>query len=212
MQRRNADLTPLPELADDPTLKELNRSKVELERELESAKVELRPGHPTYGKTTGELAKVRERLEERGVTQWAAAEFSGTQAIVSRGDDSLSIGAYADAARAYEEASRRFEAIAASAPAALGEALEAGGRALAEGDSEAAAAAFTLAATIQPENRAAANGLRRAEALVDPGAREVRFVQAARGQRQRQGDGGHGHRDRRRDQQLDEREAVNGAE
>jgi capsular exopolysaccharide synthesis family protein len=65
MRARNADLMSLPELADDPTLKELNRSKVELERQLESAKVELRPGHPTYGKTTSELAKVRQRMDDR---------------------------------------------------------------------------------------------------------------------------------------------------
>jgi capsular exopolysaccharide synthesis family protein len=60
-----ADLISIPELADDPILKELNRSKIELERQLESAKIELRPGHPTYGKTASELAKVRQRMQDR---------------------------------------------------------------------------------------------------------------------------------------------------
>jgi capsular exopolysaccharide synthesis family protein len=65
MQVGGADLMSLPELADDPTLKELNRSKVELERSLESAKVDLRPGHPTYTKTASELAEVRKSMNER---------------------------------------------------------------------------------------------------------------------------------------------------
>jgi capsular exopolysaccharide synthesis family protein len=65
MQVGGADLMSLPELADDPTLKELNRSKVELERDLESAKVDLRPGHPTYTKTNSELAKVRKSISDR---------------------------------------------------------------------------------------------------------------------------------------------------
>ena len=35
--------------------------KVELERQLETDKVDLRPGHPQYEKTESELAKVQER-------------------------------------------------------------------------------------------------------------------------------------------------------
>lgn len=65
MQGRGADLMSVPEIAEDPTIKELHRSKVELERQLESAKVELRPGHPTYEKTVSELQKVDERINER---------------------------------------------------------------------------------------------------------------------------------------------------
>ena len=38
----------VPELAGDATLQDLRRQRVELERELESAKVQLRPGHPEY--------------------------------------------------------------------------------------------------------------------------------------------------------------------
>ena len=53
------------ELAADVDLKELNRTKVDLERQLESAKVDLRPGHPTYEKNESELAKVRERIRDR---------------------------------------------------------------------------------------------------------------------------------------------------
>ena len=65
MQQRNSDLMSVAELAADLDLKELNRNKVGLERQIEAAKVDLRPGHPTYEKTEGELAKVRERIRDR---------------------------------------------------------------------------------------------------------------------------------------------------
>ena len=65
MQARGANLMSLPEMADDATLKELYRSKVELERQLESAKVDLRPGHPDYEKTVSELAEVRQSISDR---------------------------------------------------------------------------------------------------------------------------------------------------
>jgi capsular exopolysaccharide synthesis family protein len=65
MPARGADLLSLPELADDPTLKELHSSKVDLERELESAKVQLREGHPLYEGKVSELAKVEQRISDR---------------------------------------------------------------------------------------------------------------------------------------------------
>lgn len=65
LQQRGADLMSVPELASDQDLKELNRSKVELERRLEATKVDLRPGHPDYEKTESELAKVLERMRDR---------------------------------------------------------------------------------------------------------------------------------------------------
>jgi capsular exopolysaccharide synthesis family protein len=52
-------------MAEDPTLKELHRSKVELERQLESAKVQLKPDHPEYKETESELAKVEQRIQDR---------------------------------------------------------------------------------------------------------------------------------------------------
>jgi tetratricopeptide (TPR) repeat protein len=123
---------------------------------------------------------IRDRLEERGVTLWAMEEFAEVQETMSRGDESLSIGAYPDAERAYDEAARRFETIAASSPDVLRAALEEGRRGLAAGDGGAAAKAFTLAATIAPRSSTALTGLRRAGsldevlALLDAGARSER--------------------------------------
>ncbi len=65
LQRNYGNLMSVPELAADPDLKELNRTKVDLERQLESDKVDLRPGHPQYEKTESELAKVQERIRDR---------------------------------------------------------------------------------------------------------------------------------------------------
>ncbi len=126
------------------------------------------------------VTSIRDRLEERGVTLWAMEEFAAVQETMSRGDESLSTGAYPDAERAYDEAARRFETIAASSPDVLRAALKEGRRGLAAGDGDAAAEAFTLAATIAPRSSAALTGLRRAEsldevlALLDAGARSER--------------------------------------
>ncbi len=65
MPARGADLMSLPELADDPTLKELARSEVELERKQERYKVDLRAGHPQYEANTSELATVRQKITDR---------------------------------------------------------------------------------------------------------------------------------------------------
>ena len=65
LQQSSADLMSIPELADDQNLKELLTDKTGLERTLESAKVDLRPGHQAYQKTESELAKVAQRIQDR---------------------------------------------------------------------------------------------------------------------------------------------------
>ena len=65
LQGVGADVMSTPELADDVNLRDLYGDRVNLERALESAKVELRPGHQDYQKTEGELEKVQQRIRER---------------------------------------------------------------------------------------------------------------------------------------------------
>jgi len=65
LQREDADVLSIPELAEDVTLRELNQQRVRLDLELESAKVSLRPGHQLYQKAESEVAKVRQRIQER---------------------------------------------------------------------------------------------------------------------------------------------------
>lgn len=65
LQASGADVMSIPELADDVNLRDLYSERVKLERTLESAKVELRPGHQAYQKTESELEKVQQRIRER---------------------------------------------------------------------------------------------------------------------------------------------------
>jgi succinoglycan biosynthesis transport protein ExoP len=65
LQGSGADVMSIPELADDVNLRDLYSDRVNLDRALESAKVELRPGHQDYQKTESELEKVQQRIRER---------------------------------------------------------------------------------------------------------------------------------------------------
>ena len=65
LQASGADVMSIPELADDVSLRDLYSDRDTLDRALESAKVELRPGHQDYQKTEGELEKVQQRIRER---------------------------------------------------------------------------------------------------------------------------------------------------
>ncbi len=65
MQEAKLDLMSLPELASDSTLQELQRDRVDLERKLQSAKVDLRPGHPVYERTASELKMTESKIDEQ---------------------------------------------------------------------------------------------------------------------------------------------------
>jgi capsular exopolysaccharide synthesis family protein len=55
VQEADGDLLAVPELAADERLRELHGKRADLARQLERDKVDLRPGHPTFEKTQGEL-------------------------------------------------------------------------------------------------------------------------------------------------------------
>ncbi len=55
----------LPDLAKDLELQDYNRQRVSLEREVESAKVTFRPGHPSYQEKATQLGKVQQRIRDR---------------------------------------------------------------------------------------------------------------------------------------------------
>jgi len=65
LERQDADPVTLPELRDDTTLQELNRQRVELQREIKSARVRLRPSHPTLEQKLGELATIEQRIDDQ---------------------------------------------------------------------------------------------------------------------------------------------------
>ncbi len=55
----------LPELAQDVALQELIRQRVTLEREVETAKVTYRQGHPIYQEKATQLEKVQQRIRDQ---------------------------------------------------------------------------------------------------------------------------------------------------
>jgi capsular exopolysaccharide synthesis family protein len=65
MPARGANVMSLPELAEDPTLKELHRQRVELERQLGTARVELREGHPKIEGYLSELNEVDQSISNQ---------------------------------------------------------------------------------------------------------------------------------------------------
>jgi capsular exopolysaccharide synthesis family protein len=65
MRERGQDLLVLPEFAADSSLLDLNRNKVELERDLEAAKVELGPAHPEFEKQQASLSTVQQRIDDK---------------------------------------------------------------------------------------------------------------------------------------------------
>jgi tetratricopeptide (TPR) repeat protein len=116
-------------------------------------------------KALGRAMKLADSLEARGVTRWAADEYAGIEILLDGGDGHLTAGEYAEAERAYAEAERLLEALDARSLEALEATLADGQRALADGDAPAATTAFELAKAIQPANRTAASGLKRAAVL-----------------------------------------------
>ncbi len=65
IESTGAELLSLPELSNDDTLHELMRSRFDLERRVESARVDLLPEHPLYARAVSELEKNEERVRER---------------------------------------------------------------------------------------------------------------------------------------------------
>ncbi len=68
LEHGDSDVASIPELAEDAALRDLYQERVRLDLEMERAKVELRPGHQQYQRAENELAKVRQRIQERVAT------------------------------------------------------------------------------------------------------------------------------------------------
>ncbi|MCP3978806.1 MAG: polysaccharide biosynthesis tyrosine autokinase [bacterium] len=63
--QQESDLATLPEVSEDAQLMELYRKKIDLERQLESAKVDLLPSHPEYEKIEKEIARVESGIRDQ---------------------------------------------------------------------------------------------------------------------------------------------------
>ena len=104
----------------------------------------------------------RDELQAKGVSIWGGEEYPAAMAAIDAGDDQLRGREYARAVEAYEEAVAGFRSLRSRAVEVVRQALADGQRALDRGDSAAAKAAFELAAKVEPNNRTALAGLRRA--------------------------------------------------
>ncbi|HET9299599.1 MAG TPA: GumC family protein [Candidatus Polarisedimenticolaceae bacterium] len=74
IRNQGGDPLTLPELAKDSQLADLARQRLDLQRQLESAKVTLRPGHPAYQQKRQELDKV-----ERAITDQVSLSLTKMQ-------------------------------------------------------------------------------------------------------------------------------------
>ena len=104
----------------------------------------------------------RDELQAKSVSIWGGEEYPAAMAALDRGDDQLRGREYARALEAYEEAVAGFQTLSSRAVEVLRQALADGQTALATGDSGAARVAFELAVQVDPNNRTALAGLRRA--------------------------------------------------
>lgn len=113
-------------------------------------------------------AAVDERLRQltaRGAQLWGAAEQRTAMSEFAAGAQAYERREYAAAAERFAGIEPLTAALEKRAGQALQEQLAAGAQALETGRSQDARAAFELAARIDPENRAAAAGLKRAAVL-----------------------------------------------
>jgi len=65
MPSRGADLTNIPELAEDLTLAGLMEQRGKIERDLEGAKVDLKPNHPDVDRLETQLDSIDQRIGDR---------------------------------------------------------------------------------------------------------------------------------------------------
>jgi tetratricopeptide (TPR) repeat protein len=104
-------------------------------------------------------------LQERGVEQWAAEEFTRVKTLATEGDALYKSRQYADALARYKEGLAALQALEKSMPQVLEKLLEQARQALDNGDAAAAQAALATAALIAPDNEDIAKLQKRAAAL-----------------------------------------------
>jgi len=125
---------------------------------------------PAASKTSAEsllarLLPLREQLEVWAIDRWAAAGYAEARELESRGDAAFINGDYGTAYARYDEALIAYGLLSERRDAVLAENLENGSAALEAGDQQRAIETFDLALAIEPDNAAALDGARRAEAL-----------------------------------------------
>lgn len=86
IRETGADPTTLPELASDPVLVELNRQRVDLEKQLDGAKITFRPGAPQYQEVSTKLDRVKLRMRDQIANDLAKIQTEYSIAQKSQAD------------------------------------------------------------------------------------------------------------------------------
>ena len=112
----------------------------------------------------GRQAAVRGRddLQAKSVSIWGGEDYTAAMAALESGDDQLRVREFGPALESYEVAVAGFQSLSSRGAEVLRQALADGQEALDRSDSGAAKAAFELAARVDPNNRTALVGLKRA--------------------------------------------------
>jgi tetratricopeptide (TPR) repeat protein len=112
-----------------------------------------------------QLLDVQFALQERGVEQWAAADFAKIAAVAAEGDALYKNRQYGEAAARYKQGLESLQALQAAMPQRLQQLLAQAQQALEQGDAAAALAALKVAALMEPDNKEIATLQHRAEVL-----------------------------------------------
>lgn len=99
-----------------------------------------------------EIVTLRDTLEQRGVTNWAAFAYQSAQDAVERGDDEYLDAEYKDAIGSYRDALGQLKNLNSDADTTLASNLEKGFKSIEKGDIEAAKGAAQIATLIEPDN------------------------------------------------------------
>jgi tetratricopeptide (TPR) repeat protein len=113
-------------------------------------------------------ASIDERLQKlntRAVTEWGGEEYSRANSLLAAADQDATAREYTAAEDKLNEIPPLLDVLEKRAPQVLAEQLKAGAQALQDGRSEDAKAAFTLALKLEPDNKVASHGLKRAGTL-----------------------------------------------
>jgi hypothetical protein len=112
-----------------------------------------------------ELLEVQFALEEIGVEQWAAEDFSAAQELAATADEQYRQQEFTTATETYREALAAMQAIRDSVDEVFQQQLEAGLAAIRSDQAEPAVTALELATLIKPDNPEALAALERARNL-----------------------------------------------
>ncbi len=111
------------------------------------------------------LAERLEKLRTQAVDVWGGTEAERAAEALAAGDKDMELREYMTAVEHFKSVAPLLDTLEQRAGQVLDEQLEAGATALAEGRSLDARNAFELAAKIDPQNKLAATGLKRASTL-----------------------------------------------